>query len=89
MIVGKALYEGTLLKAEFAKFFLNKLVNKSNTVDDLKELDPDIYNNLMYLKYYEGNVEDLGLTMAVNESIFGKNLYIPLESNGENIPVTN
>jgi hypothetical protein len=40
MIIGKALYEGTLLKASFAKFFLKKFVNKSVTVDDLKELDP-------------------------------------------------
>ena len=76
MIVGKAMYEGILLKTNFAKFFLNKLVKKSNSVDDLKELDPEIYNNLMYLKYYEGNVEDLGLTMAVNDSIFGKNVSI-------------
>jgi len=53
MIVGKALYEGVLLKANFAKFFLNKFVNKSNSVDDLKELDSALYNNLMYLKYYE------------------------------------
>jgi len=62
MIVGKALYEGTLLKSSFAKFFLNKMVHKSNSIDDLKELDPEIYNNLIYLKYYNGNVEDLGLT---------------------------
>ena len=88
MIVGKALFEGILLKADFAKFFLNKFVHKSNTIDDLKELDPDIYNNLMYLKYYEGNVEDLGLTMSVNENIYGKNININLEPNGENIPVT-
>ena len=30
MIVGKALYEGVLLKCRFARFFLNKMVNKSN-----------------------------------------------------------
>eukprot|EP00350_Pseudokeronopsis_sp_OXSARD2_P009173 CAMPEP_0170555032 /NCGR_PEP_ID=MMETSP0211-20121228/12892_1 /TAXON_ID=311385 /ORGANISM="Pseudokeronopsis sp., Strain OXSARD2" /LENGTH=39 /DNA_ID= /DNA_START= /DNA_END= /DNA_ORIENTATION= len=38
------------------------MVHKSNSIDDLKELDPEIYNNLIYLKYYNGNVEDLGLT---------------------------
>lgn len=53
MIVGKAIYEDILLKYKFAKFFLNKFVNKSNSVDDLKTLDSEIYNNLMYLKYYE------------------------------------
>ena len=35
MIVGKALYEGVLLKCRFARFFLNKIVDKSNQVDDL------------------------------------------------------
>ena len=53
MIVGKALFEGILLKAQFAKPFLNSIVNKTNTVDDLIALDKDLYNNLMYLKYYE------------------------------------
>jgi hypothetical protein len=71
MIVGKALFENILLKATFASFFLNKFVDKSNSVDDLKTLDPDLYNNLMYLKYYEGNAEDLGLYFAVSESDFG------------------
>ena len=39
MVVGKALFEGVLLKSTFATFFLNKMVNKSNQVDDLKALD--------------------------------------------------
>ena len=30
MVVGKALYEGVLLKCRFARFFLNKIVDKSN-----------------------------------------------------------
>lgn len=72
MIVGKAIYEGTLLKCTFARFFLNKFNDKGNQVDDLKTLDPEIYNNLMYLKYYDGNCEDLGLTFAITEDIFGQ-----------------
>jgi hypothetical protein len=35
MIVGKSLYEGNLLNANFARFFLNKMVDKQNQVDDL------------------------------------------------------
>mgnify|MGYP001577221071 CR=1 FL=1 len=34
-------------------------------------------------------MEDLGLTFAVNESIFGKNILINLEDKGDMIPVTN
>lgn len=66
MIVGKALYEGVLLKCRFARFFLNKIVSKSNQVDDLKAIDQQLYDNLMQVKYYEDSpVEDLGLTMTV------------------------
>lgn len=67
MIVGKAIFEGILLKCTFARFFLNKFSNKGNSVDDLHSLDPEIYNNLMYLKYYQGNAEELGLTFSVSE----------------------
>lgn len=62
MVIGKAIREGILLKKTFAPFFLNKFVEKGNYVDDLKALDLSLYNNLMYLKYYEGDAEDLGLT---------------------------
>lgn len=40
ILVGKAIYEGVLLKCTFAKFFLNHFVKKSNQVDDLQALDP-------------------------------------------------
>ena len=89
MIVGKALFEGVLLKANFASFFLNHIVGKSNQVDDLKALDPQLYDNLLQIKYYDGSVEDLGLTMAVTQDNFGVSQTIPLIPNGENIPVTN
>lgn len=39
MIVGKAVFEGTLLKVTFTKTFLNRLAKKSNTLDDLKDVD--------------------------------------------------
>lgn len=71
MIVGKAIYEGVLLKASFARFFLNKFADKGNTLDDLKTYDQELYNNLMYLKYYEGDAEDLGLTFCITEETFG------------------
>lgn len=63
-IVGKALYEGVLLKVRFAKFFLLRLISKSNQFDDLKSLDPQLYENLLNVKYYDGDLEDLGLTMT-------------------------
>ena len=90
MIIGKALFEGILLKATFAPFFLNKMVNKSNQVDDLKALDNQLYKNLLQVKYHDASpVEDLGLTMAVSQDNFGISQQIPLVPNGEEITVTN
>jgi hypothetical protein len=88
MIVGKAIFEGILLKCTFSRFFLNKMVEKGNSVDDLQTLDPDLYNNLMYLKYYEGDAEDLGLNFTISEDQFGKKLNFPLVPNGDQITVT-
>ena len=39
MIVGKAIFEGCLLKVTFTKTFLNRLAKKSNQIDDLKTMD--------------------------------------------------
>lgn len=72
ILVGKAVYEGVLLKSTFAKFFLNHFTNNSNQVDDLMALDPQLYENLIMVKYYnDSQVEDLGLTMSITESEFG------------------
>ena len=60
-----------LLKVRFAKFFLLRLLAKSNQLDDLKSLDPQLYDNLLQVKYYDGNVEDLGLTMTTAVNAFG------------------
>ena len=88
MVVGKAIYEGILLKCNFARFFLNKFADKSNTLDDLQTYDKDLYNNLLFLKYYDGDARDLGLTFSVAEDYLGKQLQIPLIQNGEKIEVT-
>ena len=96
MVVGKAIFEGILLKSSFARFFLNKfaenpgsITGSGNQVDDLSSLDPEIYKNLMMLKYYEGNAEDLGLTFAINEDHFATNRTILLVPDGDQEPVTN
>jgi hypothetical protein len=61
MIVGKAMSKGILIPCEFSKFFLNLIVGVENSFNELKSLDKIVYDNLLFLKNYEGNVQDLGL----------------------------
>lgn len=89
MMVGKAIFDGVLLKCTFSKTFLNRLVRKNNTLDDLKAVDKQVYDNLMYLKYYEGDAEDLCLYMCYTDNNFGADDTKDLIPGGSEIPVTN
>ncbi|KAL5519890.1 hypothetical protein ACEPAG_1550 [Sanghuangporus baumii] len=87
-ILGKALYEGILVDIAFAGFFLAKWLGKQSYLDDLASLDPDLYSGLLFLKNYDGNLEDLSLSFAVTEEEFGTARTINLITNGSNTPVT-
>ena len=66
-IVGKAAYEGILLEAPFALFFISKWLGKQSFFDDLASLDPELYQGLVHLKSYEGDFSDLALTFCVDD----------------------
>jgi ubiquitin-protein ligase E3 C len=76
-LVGKALYDGFQLDASFATFFLTKLLGRisycmfqfvsgqtKSIVDELPSLDPELYKNLIFLKNYAGDVEELALNFT-------------------------
>eukprot|EP00884_Botryococcus_braunii_P007124 jgi/Botrbrau1/16412/Bobra.0142s0012.1 len=88
-IVGKALYEGILVELPLAGFLLKKLLGKAMDVNDLPSLDKDLYRSLMFLRDYEGNVEDLSLTFTINRNDLEQNAEVPLVRGGNDIPVTN
>lgn len=70
----KALYENMLVELPFASFFLSKLLGTSADVDihHLASLDPEMYRNLLFLKSYEGDVEELGLNFTVVNNDLGE-----------------
>ncbi|KHG27780.1 E3 ubiquitin-protein ligase UPL7 -like protein [Gossypium arboreum] len=88
-VVGKALYEGILLDYSFSHVFVQKLLGRYSFLDELSTLDPELYRNLMYVKHYEGNVEDLCLDFTVTEESFGKRHVIELKPGGKDVCVTN
>uniref|UniRef100_A0A3B1JBY5 Ubiquitin-protein ligase E3C n=2 Tax=Astyanax mexicanus TaxID=7994 RepID=A0A3B1JBY5_ASTMX len=89
-ILGKALYENMLVELPFASFFLSKLLGTSADVDihHLASLDPEMYRNLLFMKSYEGDVEDLGLNFTVVNNDLGEAQVVELKPGGKDIPVT-
>ncbi|XP_048867753.1 ubiquitin-protein ligase E3C [Brienomyrus brachyistius] len=89
-ILGKALYENMLVELPFASFFLSKLLGTSAEVDihHLASLDPEMYRNLLFLKSYEEDVEELGLNFTVVNNDLGEAQVVELKPGGKDIPVT-
>ena len=56
---------------------------------DLHTMDATLYNNLMFLKTYDGDARDLCLTVSISNNDFGNNREINLIPNGGNVEVTN
>ncbi len=98
-IVGKCLYEGILVDIGFAGFFLLKWASPGDsgyrtTINDLREFDESLYQGLMKLKNYQGNVEELGIDFTIIDTISSpgeptKTVTRDLMPNGANITVTN
>lgn len=91
-MLGKALYENMLVELPFASFFLCKLLSKHGTdvdIHHLESLDPEMYRNLLFLKNYTGNVEELSLNFTVVNNDLGESQVVELKPGGRDIPVTN
>ncbi|KAI9806028.1 MAG: hypothetical protein M1833_004435 [Piccolia ochrophora] len=112
-IIGKCLYEGILVDVGFAGFFLLKWALTGGTgsaskesgyranLNDLRDLDETLYQGLLQLKNYPGNVEDFSLDFTVTDTVRTvndvasghvvgtKTITRELKPNGSQIPVTN
>lgn len=95
-IIGKCLYEGILIDIGFAGFFLLKwaLTGGSGSapkesgyranINDLRDFDEELYQGLLKLKNYPGDVEDFALNFTVADT-----LSIPSQRNRERTKVIN
>jgi ubiquitin-protein ligase E3 C len=109
-IIGKCLYEGILVDVNFAPFFLRKWAltggdghapNESGyrpTLNDLRDLDEELYQGLHKLKTYPGDVEDFSLNFTVTDTVVVDHTTDPkktlavdkeLKPGGVDTPVTN
>jgi hypothetical protein len=88
-LFGRTVFEGIVADLPFAHFFLAKLLHGHAFLDDLQSLDPQLYKNLIFVKHYDGDVEDLCLTYAVDEEMFGQTQTVDLKPGGRAFMVTN
>lgn len=102
-IVGKCLYEGILIDVGFAGFFLRKWAASGAagsesgyrpSINDLRDLDESLYQGLLKLKNYPGNVEDFSLDFTITDTVSmprepTETITRELMPNGSNTPVTN
>lgn len=62
-----------MYQSELAPGFLNVLLGRTNSLDDLYHLDASLYRSLMNLKRFvfheHGNVEDLDLHFDVSNTL--------------------
>ncbi|KAF4454555.1 ubiquitin-protein ligase E3 C [Fusarium austroafricanum] len=101
-IVGKCMYEGILVDLAFAGFFLLKWAstgpNDENSykgsVNDLRDMDEGLYNGMLRLKNYPGDISQLGIDFTIEDQVSRpgdpvKTVSKKLIANGDQIPVTN
>jgi len=89
-VLGKAVYEAMLVEPQFCLPFLNQLLGKHNTLDDLKNLDPEYYRQLCAVRRMKAkDINGMGLSFELTiRRSDGENETVELIPNGSSIPVT-
>ncbi|XP_058000848.1 E3 ubiquitin-protein ligase UPL6 isoform X2 [Hevea brasiliensis] len=88
-LLAKAMFEGILVDIPFATFFLSKLKQKFNYLNDLPSLDPELYRHLIFLKHYQGDISELELYFVIVNNEYGEQTEEELLPGGRNNRVTN
>ncbi|KAI8851940.1 hypothetical protein BC829DRAFT_424979 [Chytridium lagenaria] len=102
-MLGKALLDGIIIDIPFATFIYAKMLGKMTFLEDLPSLDAQLYKNMIFLKHYDGNAEDLGLSFTVDTDVLEKykqrvsliitslllTHLVDIKLGGRNIEVTN
>jgi hypothetical protein len=90
-MLGKAVFEGIVIDALFAPFFLGALRGRQqffHVLDDVRQLDAEVHKNLAYLRNSQEDVEALGLTFTVARDDFGAQEEVELVARGRDMAVT-
>lgn len=87
-ILGKALYEEIVIQPQFPSFFLNKMLKNYCFINELPSLDYELHKNLLFLKEYQGDIQDLCLTFETSNDNNQNQNQIELLPGGKYMNVT-
>ncbi|CUA66624.1 E3 ubiquitin-protein ligase HUWE1 [Rhizoctonia solani] len=85
-VIGKAIYDGRLMDAHFARSLYRQILGKPVDYRDVEWVDPDYYKSLIWI--LENDPAVLETTFTVEAEEFGVHKVVPLKENGEKIVVT-
>ncbi|CAE7209973.1 unnamed protein product [Rhizoctonia solani] len=85
-VIGKAIYDGRLMDAHFARSLYRQILGKPVDYRDVEWVDPDYYKSLIWI--LENDPTVLETTFTVEAEEFGVHKVVPLKENGDKIMVT-
>ncbi|XP_064632094.1 probable E3 ubiquitin-protein ligase HERC4 isoform X2 [Lineus longissimus] len=90
-VCGLAIYNSTIIDLSFPLALYKKLLQKPVTLEDMKELEPQLGRGLEeMMEYDDEDFEDIfPITFEIDCDIYGHLEKTPLVDNGANIKVTN
>ncbi|XP_056291834.1 probable E3 ubiquitin-protein ligase HERC4 [Pseudoliparis swirei] len=90
VVCGLAIYNLTIVELNFPVALYKKLLKRKPTLDDLKELMPDVGRSLQQLLDYTGDdlEETFCLNFTITEENYGATEVLELVRNGEDVNVT-
>lgn len=101
-VIGKAIYDGRLLDAYFARSLYRQILGKPVDYRDVEWVDPEYYNSLCWILENDPTLLELTFSVEADEvrgklsfwkasltnTQFGVNRIIALKEGGETLPVT-
>ncbi|KAF5226722.1 hypothetical protein ECC02_000223 [Trypanosoma cruzi] len=88
-MVGRSLRDGVVQDIPFAPHFRNAILGRSNSINNLKSFDRQLYRQIMSLRSLsEEEIENLSLTFTYTVDILDEVREVELLRGGRDIPVT-
>ena len=87
-LLGLAIYNSVLLDLKFPKIIYKKLTGLPAVLEDLKDIEPDLYNTLNSIRKMDSGFEDLCMNFSISYDNFGMEEIYELIPDGANVALS-